>query len=94
MTTIIRGDRVVTVRPVRTVGYVQRSPSGLAVYDEDHEYIGTARNYDQALIAVEIAAGLRPAPCPVCGSTETVTVHHPTILDQSVDLCAQCGSDA
>ena len=36
---------------------------------------------------------LGEAPCGFCNSTETLELHHPTEPDQSITICAGCGSD-
>ena len=42
----------------------------------------------------DVTSGIEPPiECGQCGSTETIELHHPTEVDQSITICANCGSD-
>jgi hypothetical protein len=91
---IIRGDKVITAdRAKRQIGRIERRYGGWIAFDAEDQDLGWSGNVNDAMIAIEAEAGLRAFPCSTCGGTVTITLHHPTILDQSVDICAVCGSD-
>lgn len=42
---------------------------------------------------VEITDDEEPQACPRCGSTETAEITTPGPPEQSINICADCGSD-
>jgi len=92
--TIIRGDKVITTdRQATEIGRVEQRYGGWLAFGADDEEYGWSGDIDQAVRIIEVEAGLRPPDCSTCGASDRVTLHHPTILDQSIDICAVCGSD-